>query len=183
MRNIGKNLLEFVPDFTVIDLEMTGRGNELGDITEISAIRYRNYKPVSKYSKLIKARRKVLPFVVGLTGISDELLVGAPRIEMVIDEFVEFLGNDIILGHNVEFDLKVVEKAYRQIEGKNLSHNYIDTLRISRLLNPDSENHKLETLCKYFGVVRLIGHRGIEDCEQTAEVYIKMREKFEVLAR
>lgn len=182
MRNKGKNLLQFVPDFTVIDLEMTGRGNGVGDITEISGIRYRNYEPVERFTKLIKATRKVLPFVVEMTGISDEMLLGAPRIEAVIKDFVEFLGNDIILGHNVDFDLGMVDKAYREVHGKGLNHNHIDTLRISRLLNDDSENHKLETLCKYFDVVRLLGHRGIEDCEQTAQVYIKMRDKYTLLA-
>lgn len=182
MRNTGKNLLKFVPNFTVIDLEMTGRGNDIGDITEISAIRYRNYEPVATYSKLVKARRSVLPFVVQMTGITDELLLGAPRIEHVIEPFVEFMGNDIILGHNVEFDLGMVEKAATAILGTSINHNYVDTLRISRLLNQDSENHKLETLCKYFGVVRLLGHRGIEDCEQTAQVYLKMRDKFAVLS-
>lgn len=182
MRHKGENILEFVPDFTVIDLEMTGRGNDVGDITEISAIRYRNYKQVDSYSTLIHAKRTVLPFVVQLTGISDELLMGAPRIHDVIRRFVDFLGEDIILGHNVEFDLNMVDAAYEASTGLSLNHNYIDTLRISRLLNPDSENHKLETLCSYFGVVRLLGHRGLEDCEQTAQVYLKMRDKFLVLA-
>ena len=81
------------------------------------------------------------------------------------------------------FDLNMVDAAYKQKTGLGLNHNFIDTLRISRLLNTDSENHKLETLCKYFGVVRLLGHRGLEDCEQTAQVYLKMRDKFLELSR
>lgn len=182
MKDIGKNILKFVPNFTVIDLEMTGRGNSVGDITEMSAIRYRDYKPVAEFSKLIRADKKVLPFVVEMTGITDVMLMGAPKIDDVIEDFVNFLGDDIILGHSVAFDLGMVAKAYKEIMGRNMTHDYIDTLRISRLLNTDSENHKLETLCSYFGVVRLLGHRGIEDCEQTAQVYIKMRDKYTLLA-
>ena len=183
MRDRGKNLLQFIPDFTVIDLETTGRSNKPEDITEISAIRYRGFKPVASFSTLIKARNKILPFVVNLTGIDDSLLMSKARIEEKIEPFVDFIGDDVILGHNVLFDLNLVESALFDKTGFNMSNDYIDTLRISRLMNHDSMNHKLETLCSYFGVLRLMGHRGEEDCEQTAQIYIKMKDKYERLLK
>lgn len=177
----GDNLLKFIPDFTVIDMECTGRSNLPEDITEMSAIRYRQFKPVDSFSVLVKPKNKVLPFVESLTGISDAMLVNQPKVEDQIEIFAEFLGDDTILGHNVTFDLGLVNKALIEIGKYDLSNDYVDTLRISRLLNQDSLNHKLETLCQYFGVDRLVGHRGIHDCKQTAEIYIAMNKKYHTL--
>lgn len=177
----GTNLLQFLPDFTVIDLECTGRSNRPEDITELSAIRYRKYQPVDSFSILIKAKNKMLPFVEELTGITDAMLENQPFVEDQIESFAEFIGNDTVLGHNVIFDLGLVNKSLVEIGKFDLNNDYVDTLRLSRLLNQDSENHKLETLCTYFGVERLVGHRGIHDCKQTADIYIAMKEKYQKL--
>lgn len=178
MRHKGRNLLKFVPDFTVIDMETTGRSNHFYDITEVSAIRFRNYRKVESFSTLIKSRNTILPYVVSLTGITDTMLTEAPTIEAIIEMFVSFIGHDIILGHNVNFDLNLIYDAYHAIHHKTLSNDYVDTLRISRLLNKDSVNHKLETLCCYFGVARDTGHRALVDCDQTAQIYIHMKRKY-----
>lgn len=181
MRKKGENLLRFYPNFTVIDMETTGRSNHFKDITEISAIRYRNYQKVASFSTLVKAENSILPYVVGLTGISDEMIQEAPRIDQVIKEFVQFIGEDIILGHNVNFDLNLIYDAFNYKTNKIIDNNYVDTLRISRLMNNDAKNHKLETLCHYFDVPRDFGHRGLVDCEQTAQIYIKMKEKYKII--
>lgn len=181
MRSVGENLLKFVPNFTVIDLETTGRSNKFEDVTELSAIKYRNYKQVDAFSTLVKPNNSILPFVVELTGITEEMVADAPKIEDVIEAFVQFIDSDIILGHNVMFDFGLVYDAYFATTGLRMHNDYVDTLRVSRLLNKDSKNHKLETLCKYFNVERLVGHRGSEDCIQTAQVYIKMKDKYKAL--
>lgn len=181
MRSVGENLLKFVPNFTVIDLETTGRSNKFEDITELSAIKYRNYKQVDAFSTLVKPDNSILPFVVELTGITEEMVSDAPKIDQVIKQFVDFIGTDVILGHNVMFDYGLVYDAYLATVGLRMHNDYVDTLRVSRLLNKDSKNHKLETLCAYFDVERLVGHRGSEDCLQTAEVYIKMKDKYKRL--
>ncbi len=177
----GKNLLQFRPNFTVIDMETTGRSNTPEDITEMSAIRYRNYKPVATYSCLVKARNPILPFVVNLTGITDDQLMHEKPIEAVIEEFADFLGNDVILGHNVTFDFGLVNKGLAMVGAYPLNNDFVDTLRISRLMNKDSDNHKLDTLCEYFGVHRDVGHRAEHDCTQTAEIYIHMKNKYQSL--
>lgn len=179
----GKSLLEFVPDFTVIDLETTGRGIKCGQITELSAIRYRNYIPVDAFSTLVKAHDPILPFVKTLTGISDEMIDGAPDIFEVIDAYIDFIGEDILVGHNVNFDLSLVGDAHYQLNSEVIRNNYLDTLRLSRIINKDSVNHKLETLCHYFGVSRVVGHRGLADCEQTGQIYVLMKEKAMQLKR
>lgn len=177
----GKNLLKFTPNFTVIDLETTGRSNRPEDITEMSAIRYRNYVAVATFSVLVKAANPVLPFVAELTGITDEMLIHEEPIEEVIIDFAKFIQDDVVLGHNVSFDLGLVNSALEMIDDYPLRNDYVDTLRISRLLNQDSLNHKLHTLCEYFGVEREVGHRAEYDCVQTASVYIEMKDKYQAL--
>lgn len=177
----GKSLLVFNPNFTVIDMETTGRSNRYEDITEMSAIRYRNYQPVASFSTLIHSKNSILPFVVALTGITDEMIATAPSIEEQILPIIEFIGDDVILGHNVQFDYGLINGAYRALFGREMNNDFVDTLRLSRLMNKDSANHKLETLCEYFDVRRDIGHRALEDCRQTADVYIAMKKKYVAL--
>lgn len=176
MRFKGSNLLYFAPDFTVIDLETTGRGNQFGEITELSGIRYRNYEPVETFTTLVKAHNPILPFVSTLTGIDDAMLINSPDISEVIEAFVAFLGDDIIVGHNVNFDLNLVYDAYYDTTKKHVTNDYTDTLRFARILVDDSENHKLATLCQYFNIERVNGHRGLPDCEQTGSLYIKLKD-------
>lgn len=181
MKFIGKPLLRFIDDFTVIDLETTGRSNKHIDITEISAIKYRGGEIVDSMSTLIKAKNSIIPFVVNLTGITNDMIKDAPKIDDVIEDFIRFIGNDVILGHNVEFDYGLVFDAYYSKTGKLMSNNYIDTLRISRLMIKDIANHKLESLCQYFGVERITAHRGLADSKQTAQIYLRMYEMYQNL--
>lgn len=177
----GTNLLTFIPDFTVIDMECTGRSDQPQDITEMSAIKYRNYKPVDSFSVLVKAKNEILPFVQELTGIKDEMLVDEKPIEDLIESFSSFIGTDVVLGHNVSFDFGLINKSLLLIGKNEMHNNYIDTLRLSRIINQDSKNHKLDTLCSYFGIEREVGHRAEYDCFQTAQIYIEMKNKYQLI--
>lgn len=177
MRFKGDKLLHFIPDFTVIDLETTGRGNHYREITELSAIRYRDYKPVASFSVLVKPLNPILPFVEKLTGITDEMLKDKPSVDEVIEDFVSFIKDDVIVGHNVNFDFNLVYDAYHGKTNMHMQNDYMDTLNLSRILNDDLKSHKLENLCLYFSIDREVGHRGLADCEQTGELYVKMSKK------
>jgi DNA polymerase III subunit epsilon len=177
MRLKGNKIMHFVPDFTVIDLETTGRSTQHTQITELSGVKYRNYKPVASYTTLIKPSDPILPFVVSLTGIDDTMVNNSPRIHEVINEFVGFIGDDLVVGHNVHFDYNLVYDAYYSTFKRVFSNNYSDTLYFSRILNKEVSSHKLENLCVYYDIERDIAHRGLPDCEQTGELYIKMKKK------
>lgn len=177
MRLKGNNVMYFVPNFTVIDMETTGRGNQYSEITEMSGIRYRNYQPVATFTTLVKAHNPILPFVSNLTGIDDKLIEDSPDISEVIEAFVEFLGDDLIVGHNVNFDLNLVYDAYYGTYLRHVRNDYTDTLHFARILVEDSENHKLKTLAEYFGIKRVNGHRGLPDCEQTGSLYVALKDR------
>ena len=92
----------------------------------------------------------------------------------VLYEFKKFLGNDIIIGHNVNFDIDFIYDSMVDNLGEYLSNDYIDTLRISRKLLPELKHHKLDTLIDYFNLTKRNEHRALNDCVLTNQVYINL---------
>lgn len=92
----------------------------------------------------------------------------------VLYEFKKFLGNDIIIGHNVNFDIDFIYDSMVDNLGEYLSNDYIDTLRISRKLLPELKHHKLDNLIDYFNLAKRNEHRALNDCVLTNQVYINL---------
>ena len=92
----------------------------------------------------------------------------------VLYEFKKFLGNDIIIGHNVNFDIDFIQDSMVDNLGEYLSNDYIDTLRISRKLLPELKHHKLDNLIDYFNLTKRNEHRALNDCVLTNQVYINL---------
>ncbi len=92
----------------------------------------------------------------------------------VLYEFKKFLGNDIIIGHNVNFDIDFIYDSMVDNLGEYLSNDYIDTLRISRKLLPELKHHKLDNLIDYFNLIKRNEHRALNDCVLTNQVYINL---------
>ncbi len=92
----------------------------------------------------------------------------------VLYEFKKFLGNDIIIGHNVNFDIDFIYDSMVDNLGEYLSNDYIDTLRISRKLLPELKHHKLDNLIDYFNLTKRNEHRVLNDCVLTNQVYINL---------
>lgn len=169
------SIIEFPSDYVVIDLETTGFSPTFDSIIEIAAIRYRNDNPVDKFSSLINPGINIPINIQNLTGIKDEDVSDCPIINDVISEYVDFIGNDIIIGHNVGFDINFINKNFK----KGLDNNYINTVRISHKLNPTLESHSLSSL-KDLYKIEALSHRALGDCESTALVFQKM--KVEILS-
>lgn len=92
----------------------------------------------------------------------------------VLYEFKKFLGNDIIIGHNVNFDIDFIYDSMVDNLGEYLSNDYIDTLRISRKLLPELKHPKLDNLIDYFNLAKRNEHRALNDCVLTNQVYINL---------
>lgn len=92
----------------------------------------------------------------------------------VLYEFKKFLGNGIIIGHNVNFDIDFIYDSMVDNLGEYLSNDYIDTLRISRKLLPELKHHKLDNLIDYFNLTKRNEHRALNDCILTNQVYINL---------
>lgn len=183
--NKGQSLIALPYDFTVIDTETTGMDYELCNIIEISALKVRNGIVIERFSSLVQPPPTidldgsisfVDSFITDLTGITNEMLLSAPVAKDVLPQFLTFIGQDILIGHNVSFDINFL---YDACLGHNLpfSNNFIDTLRISRKLCPELEHHRLSDIAKAFKIPQPQSHRALADCETALRCYHALREK------
>lgn len=117
----------------------------------------------------------VSSFITELTHISDDMLVDAPLMTDILPSFLEFVGNDLIVGHNVGFDYGFISDAVRKHAGKAFENLTADTLRLSRILLPQLSRHRLQDLAEYYGMDYSKAHRAVEDCAMTAQAFENMR--------
>ena len=100
-----------INDYTVIDLETTGLNPKLDKIIEIGGVKVREGSVVEEFNTFVNPGRKLSERIIELTGITDEEVENAPYIEEILPEFLAFIGEDILLGHNLIFDYSFVKKA------------------------------------------------------------------------
>ena len=171
----GKSLLEKVVDYTVVDIETTSLDAAVGEILEISAIKVRNRKEAETFSEIIKVNHEVGWPTTNLTGITTKMVEEEGKdLTCVLLDFKEFLGDDIIVGHNVNFDINFLYDSMREQLGDYLTNDYIDTLRISRKVLKELGHHRLDDLIDYFGLKQRREHRALNDCVLTNQVYLKL---------
>ncbi len=162
--------LEEAP-YVVFDVETTGSSPEKGAITEIGALKIAGNKVVEEFSTLVNPGRPIEPFVVRLTGITDEMVADAPAPEEVMSRFEEFSEGTVLVGHNVGFDCSFVAAARG---GDPLPNPVLDTLKLSRALVPGLRRYKLSALAGHFGVRETPNHRALADAAATAGVLLKL---------
>lgn len=172
----GNSLIEFPKDYVVIDLETTGLSPSNCEIIELSAVKISDNSIVDTFSTLLKPESPVSDFIQQLTGITNEMLSTAPKIDDVIYDFLLFMSKNILVGHNINFDINFLRHNCHKILNLNFDNDYVDTLRLSRKLIPDIENYKLGTVSKYFGITPTSEHRALADCMTTNDVFIKLRD-------
>ena len=185
----GKSLLKLPKDYTVIDLETTGLSPGYDRIIEFAAVKCRDDKIVDKFSSLAKTEyvSKLSNFIEELTGITQEMLDSAPPIKEVLGKFVEFVGDDIVIAHNANFDINFICRNCEHILERNFENNFVDTLRIARRACPKLKSHRLQILVEHFGIEQDSAHRALSDCEVTLKCYKKFKnilpEDFEQLVK
>ena len=166
-------------DYCVLDLETTGIFVSSAKIIEISAIRIRDNQVVDQFSTLINPHCHIPADATAVNNITNEMVKDAPSIDEVLDSFLKFVGNDVIVGYNnAGFDMNIIYDVRMEYQGKPFINNYIDILHASRRCLTDIENHKLETISKYYGFDTAGEHRALKDCYLTKSVYDRLYEDF-----
>lgn len=163
----GKSLVLFPEDYTVVDIETTGFDPMFDEIIEVAGIKYRGRNEVGRFQSLVKPDDGIPDYITALTGITNEMVADAPGIEDVLPRFLEFIGEDIVVGHNVHFDVNFIYDYAEDFELKPFSNDLVDTLRLSRRLYPELQSHKLSALAAHFGVEPDGEHRALADCVTT----------------
>ena len=187
-----KSNKERLGNFVVIDTETTGLYPSKSEIVEISAIRFRYWKPVEKFSTLCSAKKGISEDAARINGITAEMVEGKPLFGQVAASLQDFIGKDNLIGHNLEFDLKFIVKYGVDLAAEK--RKYFDTLDIAqRTIKKQKqkwdkelcsyfpaegdygiENHKLDTLCRWYGIAHPDAHRALADCYATALVFEKL---------
>jgi len=174
--NKGKSLLTAVENFVSIDIETTGLSPAFDEIIELGAAKYRNGILTDTFSSLVNPNMLIDEFITQMTGITNEMLMKAPTLEEVLPKYIEFLGQDILVGHNVNFDINFIYDACENLNLSPFGNDFIDTMRLARRMYKELNNHKLDTLIAHFGITQRTLHRSLGDCELTAKCYQKMLE-------
>lgn len=170
IKNEAEISLEFPADYTIVDIETTGLSPLKSEIIELSAVKVRNDAVVDKFSTLIKPKGNINSFITRLTGISNDMVQKAPDIKSVLPKFMEFLGDDYVLGHNVSFDIRFISLNLKKHLAAEFTNNRLDTMVLSRRYC-QLASHKLESLALHYNVCTDGHHRAMNDCIMTFEVY------------
>lgn len=157
-KNYTKKIID---DYCVLDTETTGLSSYYDEIIEVGVLRVRNNEIVEKYSQLIKPKYEVDDFITSLTGITNDMLIGMPSILDIKEKLLNFIGNDIIVGHNTSFDIRFLNCGLKT----ELDNKYMDTMQFSRKLYPELKHHRLSDMTKYLNLHNN-EHRSIADCIQ-----------------
>lgn len=156
-------------DYVAFDLETTGLNPKCDKIIEIGAVRVRNGEPVDTFSTFVNPAKSLPARIVELTGIRDVDVASAPYIEELLDPFLAFVGDDVLLGHNILFDYSFVKKAAVN-QKQTFEKKGIDTLRIAKRFLSGLESRQLGFLCDYYWI-ELDAHRALNDAVAAHRLY------------
>lgn len=166
----GNSLIKNLKDYTVLDIETTGLSPKNNEIIELAAVKVRDGKIVDTYSSLIKPSSEISPSISNLTNITNEMVKTSPLIEEELVNFLKFIGPDIIIGHNVTFDISFISLNSLKIFQTPFLNNYVDTLTLSRRF-VKSDHHNLQTMASIFNIDYTGAHRALKDCFITQKLY------------
>jgi DNA polymerase III epsilon subunit family exonuclease len=156
-------------ELVVIDVETTGTDPKMSDLVEVAAVKIKGTKIVDRWSTFVNPGRPI----VGnqMHGITDKDVQGAPSPKEAVEKLFAFIGDALVVGHNVGFDIGFVEAAMG--DGFRVRpESYLDTLVIAREGYPGAESYKLGDLARFFGVELSQSHRALPDAEATAELLL-----------
>lgn len=173
----GKSLLKMPNSFVMFDIETTGLVSSYNEIIEIGAIKVKDDVVVDKFNMLIKPKDKIDGFISALTGITNEMVKNELSIEEVLPQFINFIGNSILIGHNVNFDINFIYDSMLNNNLGVLKNDYVDTLKIARKILPELKHHRLSDLANYYNIDYSKSHRAMGDSEITLEIYYKLKEE------
>jgi DNA polymerase-3 subunit epsilon len=174
--DLGAPLFE-VP-FCVLDLETTGATAADCEITEIGAVKYVAGELVGTFQTLVNPGVEIPPMITVLTGITQLMVVEAPKIGEALPAFLEFIGGAVVVGHNVRFDLSFLNAAALRLGYGRLPNRSADTVALARrLVRQEVRNLRLATLAAHFRSPVTPTHRALDDAKATAHVFWALLER------
>ncbi|WP_462152591.1 exonuclease domain-containing protein [Pseudoalteromonas xiamenensis] len=155
--------------YVVVDLETTGGKAQNDRITEIAIVKYRNGEIVDSWSSLVNPERRIPQFIIGLTGISDEMVQGAPTFGEIMDVVAEKLQEGIFVAHNVNFDYGFLKQSFLR-HGRTFQRPKLCTVQLARKFLPGHTSYSLGKLCAALDIELRDHHRALADATATAHL-------------
>jgi DNA polymerase-3 subunit epsilon len=162
--------------FVVIDLETTGGSPTESKITEIGAVKVRGGEVIQEFQTLVNPDSPIPPFITVLTGITNAMVIEAPKIGEAFFSLLEFIGSEkevVLIAHNSPFDIGFLKAAAESLNVAWPKYQVLDTARISRyaLSKDEVSNFKLASLATFFGATTDPNHRALSDARATVDVF------------
>ena len=158
----GKTDIPFDGEFVAFDLETTGLSSINDRITEVGAVILKNGREVDRFQTLVDPERLLTAENTELTGITNEMLKGQPKIEEILPKFLEFVGERPLVAHNAAFDIGFI-RAECERQNIKRSFTYADTLVLARILMPQLNKHKLNIVADALSLPEFNHHRAADD--------------------
>ena len=176
----GSADMEFDGEYVAFDLETTGLSSQKDEIIEIGAVRMQGGKELERFQTFVNPRRRLEQKIVELTGITDAMLADAPSIETVLPEFLEFVGDRVLVAHNADFDTGFIREACRK-QGLSYGFTSVDTLILSQNLLPHLNKFKLDVVSNALSLPDFNHHRAGDDAVTCGLIFHKLTDKLREL--
>ena len=168
----GHQDIGFSDEIVCFDIETTGLKVTQEAITEIGAVRLRNGEIVETFQTFVDPERRLTPEIIGLTGITDDMLRGAPKLKDALTAFLAFAGGAPLAAHNAEFDISFIRAGCRKC-GIPFEPTYIDTLILAQNLLPELHKYKLDIVAEHLQLPQFNHHRASDDAVPVAQMLTK----------
>ena len=168
----GHQDIGFSDEIVCFDIETTGLKVTQEAITEIGAVRLRNGEIVETFQTFVDPERRLTPEIIGLTGITDDMLRGAPKLKDALTAFLAFAGGAPLAAHNAEFDISFIRAGCRKC-GIPFEPTYIDTLILAQNLLPGLGKYKLDIVAEHLQLPQFNHHRASDDAVPVAQMLTK----------
>lgn len=173
--NRGKLLNQYVPNYVLYDLETTGISCNYDEVIEISALKVRDGRIVDEFDELVNPMRPIPYAASAVNHITDEMVACAPVFSVVLEEFLDFIGDDVLVGHNINsFDMKFLYRDCERYFAQTLTNDFVDTLKFARLCLSGRKHYRLEDLAEVYGIPTEGAHRALNDCKMNQQVFERL---------
>lgn len=157
-------------EYCVLDLETTGISFRTEKITEIGIMKVKNGQVIDEFECFVNPEKPIPDEVVEITHITDDMVKDAETIDIVMPKVLEFIGEDVIVAHNADFDVGFL-KYNCELLGLKLDNTYIDTLRLAKDLFPDFKRFKLGIIADKLNIKVEVAHRALDDVDTLVKVF------------
>lgn len=161
----------FSDTYVVFDIETTGFSSSRNRIIEIGAVKVKNGEITDRFSTFVNPDVPIPFEIEQLIGINDNMVLPYPKIDVILPQFLEFAGDAVLVAHNASFDVGFIAYNAEQ-QGLPFEPTVLDTVALARLLLPNLNRFKLDTVAKALNISLENHHRAVDDAGCTAEIFV-----------